>query len=508
MNPLFDTVKVKRPKGNVFNLSAEKKLSCHFNNLTPIFLQEIVPGDKFKVSTEMLIRLAPMMAPMMHRVNAYVHYFFVPNRLVWDNWEDFITGGRTGLLAPTFPSIAFNNANKSYFLKGTLADYFGLPAVTGSNLTQTMNINALPFRAYQQIYNDYYRDPNLSDPISFLQGDLATDVSTIATIRKRCWEKDYFTSALPWVQRGADVSLPFVGNVTPSYKSQSNLLTSAGGTPADGSLTNVGQSLRSGAQNLRVENLNTMQVTATGLTINDLRQSLRLQEWLEKNARGGARYVEQILMHFGVVSSDARLQRAEYLGGGKTPIVVSEVLATAENQNDGVGVGDMYGHGIGVGNTNQFIKSFEEHGYVIGILSVLPRTAYQQGVNKMWRKTTKFDFYFPEFAHLGEQVVDQSELYYDGIAATNGVTFGYQSRFAEYKYTQSSVHGDFRDNYAYWHMGRIFTGPPSLNTSFVEADSTKRVFRVTDPAADELYIQLYNKVMAIRPMPYFGTPSL
>ncbi|MBA7535644.1 hypothetical protein ES705_27902 [subsurface metagenome] len=512
---IFNKISGKRLRSNSFDLSHEKKMSFNMGELIPHLIQEIVPGDRFRVNSEVMMRLAPMLAPVMHRVNVFTHFFFVPNRLIWNEWEDFITGGKEGNLKPALPSMTFNETRKANFYKGNLPDYFGIPT-TSSGITNSLPIfiSALPFRAYQLIYDQYYRDQNLTNSIDINLGSHpeANEQTKLIVVRKRAWEKDYFTSCLPWAQRGGDVELPIDAQFTPSYMDRSALRKEDAGVPNDGDIKTEGGLMKAvNGENIRVENLMDPQVIeSTGITINDLRLSVRLQEWLEKNARGGARYIEQIMSHFGVRSSDARLQRAEFLGGGKTPIVISEVLQTTHSDDPDLGeVGSMAGHGLSVGNSNRFTKRFEEHGHVFGIVSVLPRTAYQQGVEKIFTRFDKLDYYWPEFANLGEQEVKNKEIYYKGMAGDKPEgTFGYQSRYAEYKYKQSSVHGDFRDDFAFWHLGRIFATEPALNTEFVESDPDHRIFAVDTPGVHKLWAQIYNNVKAIRPMPKFGTPTL
>jgi len=246
--------------------------------------------------------------------------------------------------------------------------------------------------------------------------------------------------------------------------------------------------------------------------INDVRTAFQLQKWMERSARAGSRYVEQILAFFGVRSSDARLQRPEYLGGGRSPVVISEVLQTSHTIDDVSPQGNMAGHGISAAPQNGCKYKVEEHGYIIGIMSVMPRTAYQDGTPRHFFRNNRYDFYWPTFAHLGEQPVFNKEIYqnylYDGDDPDNLDTFGYQSRYCEYKYIPSSVHGDFRENLDIWHMGRKFNSRPYLNKNFVTADPTKRVFAVTDLTQDELWVQCYNQVKAVRPMPRFGEPGL
>ena len=518
----FQSIQVRRPKRSAFDLSHEKKLSCNMGDLIPVYLEPIIPGDKFKVSSEILVRLAPMLAPMMHRVNVFTHYFFVPNRLTWDNWETFITGGESGEETANFPRCTMRESDETWFQKGSLADYMGLPIMDPDNpVTQNVSVSALPFRAYTHIYNEYYRDQNLEEPVNFGTGDtMDGDYQFIMSIRKRAWEKDYFTSALPWPQRGGEVGIP----VSFQYKDASELYLSTG-EPMD-DLTDYLASNNDGLLSSydgvsvkvpgRVENLAD---ESAQVSINELRKAARLQEWLEKNARAGSRYIEQILSHFGVRSSDSRLQRPEYLGGGRQAVTISEVIQQSATVIDGGDPhanipaspqGNMAGHGISIGGHHGFSKTFEEHGYILGIMSILPRTAYSQGIERDWLKFDKFDFYWPEFAHLGEQEIMNGEIYADfqGTPNEHLTTWGYQSRYAEYKFKQSSIHGDFRDTLEFWHMSRKFTGPPALNKDFVISNPTNRVFAVEDSTIDHLYVQIYNSVRALRPMPYFGTPRL
>lgn len=520
---LFDSIKLKRPGQSKFDLSHERKLSCNMGDLIPVLVNEVVPGDKFRVNTEVLMRLAPLLAPMMHRVNVTTHYFFVPNRLIWNEWEDFITGGRLGTSAPVWPTMRAPcneiaaSAPNDYWIPGSLADYLGVPTHLPTDAyASSQLISALPFRAYQLIWNDYYRDQNLMPDLdlSLASGTITgAEFIKLTNMRRRAWEKDYFTSALPFAQRGGAVTLPVTADATVIYKDTSNLMTSAGapqsGRTSGSHLTVPDNILYGQPGNVpnRIENIDDIELDAATANINDLRKAVRLQEWLEKNARGGARYIEQILSHFGVRSSDARLQRPEYLGGGKSPIVISEVLSSFQDDSS-MPQGTMAGHGIGVGNQNGFNRTFEEHGFIIGLMSVLPRTAYQQGLPKMFDRSDKFDYYWPEFANLGEQEVKSSEIMVNWKTGTAPSTFGYQSRFAEYKYKNSTVHGDFRSSLAFWHMGRIFNSNPVLDEEFVEANPTDRVFAVQEEETHKLWVQIYHRIDAIRPMPYFGTPTL
>lgn len=511
-NP-FTQVQMNRIKRNKFDLSHEKKMSMKMGFLYPFFHQDTIPGDSFKVNSEVMLRVAPMLTPVMHRMNVYTHFFFVPNRLVWDEWEDFITGGEDGEAEPPFPTLSVKEIHNVYFRKGTLPDYFGIPPTVAGIDDDGQLISALPFRAYQLIYNEYYRDQNLIEKVVFTKasGEIVGTGPTqaLTTLRERAWEKDYFTSALPWTQRGGEAAVP-ISDFDVSYNSVS-LAFQSDGTQETGNIDNVdGQVLVNNAAG-RIENISGLQ---GDILINDLRKAARVQEWLEKSARGGSRYIEQIKSFFGVTSSDARLQRPEYLGGGKAPVVISEVLSTAAVDPTGGGLDDtipqgtMTGHGISVGRGNNFKRGFEEHGQIIGIISVTPKTAYQNGLPKKFVKFDKFDYYFPQFAHLGEQEITRSEIYQTWNAPdSTSVVFGYQQRYAEYKYEPSTVSGDFRDTLDDWHISRQFDENPFLNQTFVTCRPRLDFLAVQDDT-DYLWLQIYNHVSALRPMPYFSIPTL
>lgn len=561
MANIFNSIRLKKPKRNVFNLSYENKLTMNMGELVPIMCMPIVPGDKFRVNTEALVRLAPLVAPMMHRVNVYTHYFFVPNRLVWDQWEDFITKGIDGEAAPVLPylhllentSLISTQAKLAhYYGDSSLWDYLGLPSLAGigsvsySDLKARngvvvptgFKVSALPFRAYQLIYNEYYRDQNLTDPVEFGLGGGSVsglELASLLALRRRAWEKDYFTSALPWLQRGPEVTVPVGGAFGEvvlsdidknqrqifrdmngdliSTTSGENILQlgSPGATPDITGALFAGDNQGTFKQQRGAwfDPNGTLKVNGdeAGISIQDLRTSNALQRWFERNARGGSRYIEQILAHFGVRSSDARLQRPQFLGGGKMPIAVSEVLQTSST-NATSPQANMAGHGISAGVNNGFKHFFEEHGYVIGLMSILPRTGYQQGVPRDFTKFDNMDFYFPEFAHLSEQEIKNQELYVSNDPTYNEGTFGYTPRYAEYKYHESEAHGDFRGNMSFWHLNRIFADKPNLNTSFVECKPSDRVFATSGTKDDKFWVQVYQDIKALRLMPKYGTPLL
>lgn len=502
MNKLFGLVQGPKVKRTAFDLSHERKLSARMGALIPVLCQEVVPGDTWDVNSEMMIRFAPLTAPLMHRINAYIHFFFVPNRIIWSDWEQFITGQKVTV----FPSTKLQG---NTVLEGKLADHLGIPIGTYS--TASDSINTLPFRAYYQIWNDYYRDQNLQTEIDV--SDIESDANLLqADCLIRAWEKDYFTSALPWTQKGAPASVSASVNyldVSTVYDSADDLPEATPGLKtnkvgSDGVLTDF-----SSAKELRLENIDSVDID-----INELRAAHRLQRWLERNARAGTRYIEHLMAHWGIRSSDARLQRAEYLGGGKQAVVISEVLSTTQtnefDSNDvNIPIGTMAGHGISVGRTNQARRFFEEHGYILGILSIMPVTAYQQGLPKMFSRQLNMDIYFPEFAQLGEQEVKMKELYYQDDNTLNDKTFGYQSRYAEYKYIPSTVHGDFKTTLDFWTLVRKFDSEPALNEEFIlpDTDTLTKAFAIPS-AKDDLWIQIYHKITAIRPMPFFNNPTL
>lgn len=510
---LLNSIQMVKPGKNRFDLSHDVKLSCNMGQLVPIMALECVPGDSFQISCESLLRFAPLVAPMMHRVDVTMHYFFCPNRLNWVNWEKFITNTAlesTGEL-PAFPTIALSNATSTLT---KLTDYMGIPGIEQLD-AGTVTVNAMAFAAYQRIFNEYYRDQNLMDAVScdLVDGSNAAIVNDLVALRYRAWEHDYFTAALPFAQKGAAVDLP-LGVVTlkddwsdepgnPRFVADPDVTGTGAitGTASGGGGINTASTATA---MVAYDPAGTLEVGAT--TINDLRRAMRLQEWLEKNARGGTRYIENILVHFGVRSSDKRLNRPEYITGSKTPVTISEVVNTTGTED--APQGNLAGHGVAV-TTGKYGKYFcEEHGYIIGVMSILPKPAYQQGIPKHFLKyTDPFQYYWPSFAHIGEQEIVQGEIFALGNSDDLDVVFGYTPRYAEYKFMFNRVAGEFRTSLDFWHMGRKFAASPALNAGFVTADPTFRVFAVTDSAVDHMWCHVYNKVSAVRPMPKFGTPN-
>lgn len=522
---------VKKPNRNNFDLSHDHKLSIKMGGLYPILTQEVVPGDRFNITAESMLRMAPMIAPIMHKVQSYMHFFFVPNRLLWKNWEKFITNNNGDVEnLPAHP--VFTQATVG---PRTLANYLGYPVTQGTDKLPA--VSALPFMAYWKIWADYYRDQNLQPIDGFQQlyddglPDGFVDESIYLELRKlrnRAWEHDYFTACLPFAQKGPEVPIPIsfdgvnfdVGLkpvderfVSPIWRHQitppdlpdaGNLSVSASGTTLD----QQGHGLYYDPGDwLRATGSNSGNVTSS---INDLRTAMAVQRWAEKNARGGSRYVEYIFAHFGVKSSDARLQRPEYIGGTKGPVAISEVLqttpATVINEEVTTPQGNMAGHGIGVFGTNSINYFAEEHGFIIGIMSVLPTTAYFQGIPRMFSKFDPMDYLQPDFAHLGEQAVLNKEIYNDVQDGKNDEIFGYIPRYAEMRYNPSRVSGDFVDTLQHWHMARKFDGRPVLNDQFVVSQPTTRIFAVDGNVEDHIYAHVFFKINALRPLPMFGIP--
>lgn len=501
-------------KRSKFSLSHSSLLTCNMGELVPLGApMEVLPGDTIQQATSLLVRVSPLLTPVMHPVHVRVHHWFVPHRIVWNDWENFITGGPDGLNSSTFPTITPNTG--SGYAVGSLADYMGIP--TG---VDDLPHSALPFRGMALIWNEWYRDQDLQSALTIDLTDGA-DTTTNITLQSVCWEKDYFTSSRPWAQKGPSVTLPlgtkaYVKGIAAKTQSRSDQnqpgYDSTGANPTYADAKIVSTATNDNQINIDMTtspggypNIYADLSTATSATINELREALAIQRYEEARARYGSRYTEY-LRYLGVRSSDARLQRPEYLGGGKQTIQFSEVLQTGVTTSGtpSTGVGSMLGHGIGAVRSNRYRRFFEEHGYVFSLMSVLPKTIYTNGLARHWSRTTKEDFFQKELQHIGQQEVLNKEVYW-AHATPNGV-FGYQDRYDEYRRMESGVHGDFRSTLNMWHMGRIFSSDPALNSTFVGANPTTRIYQST--SADQLYVMAMHSVQARRLLSKVGTSSI
>lgn len=521
----FRTVKVPKVRRNKMDLRNEKRLTADPFFLYPVMLEKCIPGDVWKIGNEMIIRMNPLVAPMMHEINAYVHYYFVPFRLLWDQWEDWITGGRDGRFTADLPRWTLAEVGAHFNAqKNSLWDFCFGHATQDPGDSEIVHFpESFPLRAYNFIWNEYYRDQNIIDEVDITQQAFQP---LYPGLRKRAWEKDYFTSLLPWQQRGDAPALPISGTVgvklnlpvvtklEPGWTGDATLSRYMGQSCVLGVATTqtVAQDYGNGFKKaFNTDGAVTADLSqASTFDVSDLRLAFQIQKFLERNARAGARYVEFLKAHFPAWPRDDRLNRPEYIGGSKSPIIVSEVLQTSNNDNDATPQGNMAGHGITADRTFCGTYKVQEHGLIMGLLSFLPRPMYQQGIDRQWLAESKYDYYFPEFSALSEQAVMQPELY-NLTGASKDTVLGYQGRYDEYRFRRNMVHGQFRDEFQYWHMGRVFSTPPQLNESLIyptddEIMAIKRVLAV--PSEPMFLIAFGNLNTAIRPMPWIAEPGL
>lgn len=474
-------------KRSKFSLSHYHLTTFNQGNLVPVGHFEVLPGDTVQMSTSALVRAAPLVAPLMHPVHVRIHHWFVPYRLLWEAFESFITGGPNGTDGSVPPYIGISGA----VTPGSLLDYLGLPQ---ANYANSLEISALPLRAYQLIFNEWYRDQDLKTAAAFVKTS-GSDSTTDRTLQRVAWEKDYFTSARPWQQKGNAAVIPLASAQNGSYSILRNATTNAALSGAvTGAAAPAGQ--------LQVGGVAAYLDPSTTLTVGleALRSAAAVQRYMEARARFGSRYSEY-LRYLGVKSSDARLQRPEYLGGGKQTLQFSEVLQTAEGTNP---VGMMRGHGVGAMRSNRWRRFFEEHGIVMSLMSVKPRTVYMQAMNRSWFRRTKEAYWQKELEHLGQQAVLNQEVYAAGGSPTS--VFGYQDRYDEYRRQESRVSGEFASTLKYWHMARDFVSAPTLNASFIEADPTTRVYAST--SSNQIYAMCMHSIQARRMVTKVGSSRL
>lgn len=518
-------------KRSKFNLSHMNLLTSAMGYICPIQCQEVLPGDSFLQDISVFMRTMPLVAPVMHPVYVSIHSWYVPTRLLWSDFEDFITGGPDGRSVPTPPTISFNSDN---YKIGELADYLGVPEMK----MNTINVSALPFRAYNFIYNEKYRDQDLSpaQPFSDASGD---DTTTNINLLRAAWTKDYFTLARPFEQKGPSVSVPIGagqanGNITGltantviSSNNTAIRVKHMLGQPFESQNPNVQLSDFTGTESAALsaysrhggneslafaDNVGlSAQTTISGgnvsidgnigsLDLRDFREAMAIQRFEEKRALYGSRYPDY-LRFLGIRPSDARLNEPEYLGGGRRTIQFSEVLQTAPGDEP---VGTLRGHGINALKTPRFLRFFEEHGFVMSFLIIRPKPIYMNGLPKMFSRQTKYDYWQLEYQHIGQEGIKNKELYVDH-PQPDGI-FGFGNRYNEYRTHPSMVHGEFRTVYKDWHLARDFNNPPVLNCDFVTCHPDNRIFAETTDNYDKFLCMVQNNVRARRVISQKGEP--
>uniref|UniRef100_A0AAU8B1R9 Major capsid protein n=1 Tax=Dulem virus 143 TaxID=3145620 RepID=A0AAU8B1R9_9VIRU len=532
-----------------FDRSSSYKTTFNVGQIIPFYVDEVLPGDTFSIDTSKVVRMQTLLTPVMDDIFLDTYYFFVPNRLTWNHWKQFM-GENTE--SAWIPSVEYEipqlTAPEGGWNIGTIADYMGIPTgVSG------LSVNALPFRAYALIMNEWFRDENLSDPLNIPvtdatvqgvnTGTFVTDVAKGGLPYTAAKYHDYFTSALPAPQKGPDVTIPVAEAATayvypaatlnPNLQERFNTLkwSDSQGNPVTGAAQydsyigissggytfdrNLSSSLGTGSvkqmmpANLVADFSGTSQVA----TIRQLRLAFQIQKLYERDARGGTRYIEILKSHFGVTSPDARLQRPEYLGGNRIPININQVVQSSSTDASGTPQGNTAAYSLTSDNHSDFTKSFVEHGFLIGVMVARYRHTYQQGLERFWSRKDRFDYYFPVFANIGEQAIKNREIYAQGTEKDDEV-FGYQEAWADYRYRPNRVTGEMRSSAPQsldvWHLGDDYESLPSLSDSWIREDSktVNRVLAVSDNVSAQLFCDIYVRNLCTRPMPLYSIPGL
>lgn len=538
---------------STFRRDHSVKLSFNVGDVIPFYVDEVLPGDTFQLKTSMVARLQTLLTPMMDNLYLDTYFYFVPNRIVWQHWRELMGENTQSAWIPTTEySVPQVTAPSGGWSIGSIADYMGIP--TG---VANLSVNALPFRAYALIMNEWFRDENLSDPLNIPVDDATlagsngtnyiTDVVKGGMPFKAAKFHDYFTSALPAPQKGPDVTIPvgqggnlpvvtladrvdhsqfkapmsaWISGSKPNKDYSSviqtwNFGSNFGGTDVESVSTGVGFDLPTSRDgSMYLDNLWAIQSgTVTAATINQLRMAFQVQKLYEKDARGGSRYIEILKSHFGVTSPDARLQRPEYLGGNRIPVNINQVVQSSATQSSGTPLGDTAAFSVTTDVHGDFIKSFVEHGFVIGIMVARYDHTYQQGLERFWSRRDRLDYYFPVFANIGEQPILNKEIYAQGTSQDNEV-FGYQEAWADYRYKPSRVAGEMRSkaptSLDVWHLADEYTQLPKLSDAWIREDKTNvdRVLAVTSAKSNQMFADLFIQCKATRPMPMYSIPGL
>lgn len=527
---------------STFRRDHSVKLSFNVGDVIPFYVDEVLPGDTFQLKTSMVARLQTLLTPMMDNLYLDTYFYFVPNRIVWQHWRELMGENTQSAWIPTTEySVPQVTAPSGGWSIGSIADYMGIP--TG---VANLSVNALPFRAYALIMNEWFRDENLSDPLNIPVDDATlagsngtnyiTDVVKGGMPFKAAKFHDYFTSALPAPQKGPDVTIPVSGGANYPVQTLSKEIPGSptaplrvktfdempynviginkSTAPQPGSVWATQNTTTGNADFFIPTNLwaiNDGSVSAA--TINQLRMAFQVQKLYEKDARGGTRYIEILKSHFGVTSPDARLQRPEYLGGNRIPVNINQVVQNSATQADGTPLGDTAAFSVTTDVHGDFIKSFVEHGFVIGIMVARYDHTYQQGLERFWSRRDRLDYYFPVFANIGEQPILNKEIYAQGTAQDNEV-FGYQEAWADYRYKPSRVAGEMRSkapaSLDVWHLADEYTQLPKLSDAWIREDKTNvdRVLAVTSSVSNQMFADLYIQCKATRPMPVYSIPGL